>query len=169
MQTTLSIAQVHGLLTRGLLTISQIIQTPFSMLLTFQAMKKSSSVTDLNTGARLLQGRCKGDLYEWPADKSQHRPSSPLAHFTTTSTPTLHLWHARLGHPQPRITKSFVSSFKIHVASSRDDSFTFCHSCLCNKSHRLPFGDNSICSSRPFEFLYSDVWGPSPIHSFDNF
>ncbi|KAH0731803.1 hypothetical protein KY289_002991 [Solanum tuberosum] len=122
---------------------------------------------DLSTGACLLQGKSNGDLYEWPTDMTKSVTPRPQAHFVASTTPSLHLWHARLGHPQPRITKACVSSFNLPV--NHAEFFTFCNSCLCNKSHRLPFGHNSITSFRPFDVVYSDVWGPSPTIYFDNF
>ena len=42
-------------------------------------------------------------------------------------------------------------------------------SCLCNKSHRLPFGESTLKSSSPFELVYSDEWGPSPVTSLDGY
>lgn len=110
-------------------------------------------VKDLNTGAALLQGWSNNDLYEWPTTKLPSRSTSlsHQTHFSASQSPTLHLWHARLGHPQPCITKSFISSFKHPVSLS--NSFTFCNSCLCNKSHQLPFGAISIVSHRPFEII----------------
>ena len=44
-----------------------------------------------------------------------------------------------------------------------------CHSCLCNKSQRLPFGESSLESRGPLDLIYTDVWGPSPIQSIDGF
>lgn len=43
-----------------------------------------------------------------------------------------------------------------------------CSECLLNKSHKLPFSQNSIISTKPLEYIYTDVWS-SPIISFDNF
>ena len=35
--------------------------------------------------------------------------------------------------------------------------------------HKTPFHISSIKSTRTLEFVYSDVWGPSPIDSIDGF
>jgi len=40
---------------------------------------------------------------------------------------------------------------------------------MANKSHKLPFHISIISSSSPLEVIYSDVWGPSPFVSIDNF
>ena len=74
-------------------------------------------------------------------------------------------WHQRLGHPSRDILKFVFRTFNL---SSHLD-FESCESCLCNKSHRLPFGKPSLCSPRPLDLIYSDVWGPDPVTSFDNY
>ncbi|KAH0764589.1 hypothetical protein KY285_000460 [Solanum tuberosum] len=61
---------------------------------------------DLSTGECLLQGKSNGDLYEWPMDMTKSVTPRPQAHFVASTTPPLHLWHARLSHHQPRITKA---------------------------------------------------------------
>jgi hypothetical protein len=38
-----------------------------------------------------------------------------------------------------------------------------------NKSHKLPFHESSIKTSTPFELIFSDVWGPSPITSVNGY
>lgn len=112
--------------------------------------------------------RVKGYIHEWPMNKLGSTSSTlPQVNLSIASPPTMHLCHARLGHPQPHITKDSVSSFNLW--DTNNECFTFCYSYLCNKSHRLPFGDNSISSSRSFEVVYSDVQVPFPILSFDNF
>lgn len=53
------------------------------------------------------------------------------------------------------------------MQSSQNKSF--CDSCRCNKSHKLPFGVSSLKSRCPLDLLYTDVWGPSPIRSIDGY
>ena len=63
-------------------------------------------------------------------------------------------------------------SISKHVAfSSRSKSFHLsvtssslnhvCNSCRINKSQQLPFGINNIKSTRPIEYIYSNVRGPT--------
>lgn len=40
---------------------------------------------------------------------------------------------------------------------------------MVNKSHKLPFNKSSLSSSSPLEIVFSDVWGPSPFVSIDDF
>ncbi|KAJ9557506.1 hypothetical protein OSB04_012120 [Centaurea solstitialis] len=72
-------------------------------------------------------------------------------------------WHHRLGHLALAILKSLLSSFNPNVIN--DFSFN-CNACQCNKSHKLPFHNNSLVSQSPLELLYTDLW-TSPLHSHD--
>ena len=83
------------------------------------------------------------------------------------SKATLSLWHSRLGHPSSPILNTIISTFSLPVLSSSQKVLS-CHDCLINKSHKLPFSQSTISSSRPLEYLFSDVWS-SPILSHDNF
>jgi transposase InsO family protein len=35
--------------------------------------------------------------------------------------------------------------------------------------HKLPFGNSSIKSTFPLQYIYSDVWGPAPVDSVNGF
>jgi len=120
-------------------------------------------VKDLKTGVQLLQGRTKDELYEWPVNPP--KPSS----FLTTITPKTDLtsWHSRLGHPSLSTLKAVVAQFSLPVSHSLPKQFN-CSDCLLNKTHKLPFHTNSILSTQPLEYLYTDLW-TSPIVSIDNF
>ncbi|XP_010485013.1 PREDICTED: cell wall protein DAN4-like [Camelina sativa] len=63
-------------------------------------------VKDLSSGARLLQGRTREELYEWPIPSM-----APAAYFATpTMKATVSDCHSRLGHPSLPILKTL--SFK---------------------------------------------------------
>ncbi|KAJ0039048.1 hypothetical protein Pint_22927 [Pistacia integerrima] len=111
-------------------------------------------VKDLSTGASLAKGRSNGNVYEWQQSSSQL--------FLSTKG-SLNQWHRRLGHPSNRILHQITSHHSLKISKS---PISNCNSCLCNKSHRLPFGPNTLSSSRPLELIYSDVWGPAPILGF---
>ncbi|KAH0672763.1 hypothetical protein KY284_023850 [Solanum tuberosum] len=70
---------------------------------------------DLSTRACLLQGKSNGDLYEWLAYMTKSVTPRPQAYFVALTSPSLYLSHALLCHPQPRITKAYVSSFNLPV------------------------------------------------------
>lgn len=97
---------------RNLISVAQFFR---ENLTSIEFFPYSYLIKDLSTRAILLQGRSKDDLYEWPAFKPSFIPQLQ-ANFAAQSSPTLHLWHARFGHPQPRITKSYISAFSLQVS-----------------------------------------------------
>lgn len=95
--------------------------------------------------------------------------NNPLAStfFTTSTTkPYLSDWHYRLGHPSFQILKSILSQFSLPF--SEKQSTSLCGDCATNKSHKLPFSETSVSTSRPLEIIFSDVW-ISPVLSTDNY
>jgi hypothetical protein len=40
---------------------------------------------------------------------------------------------------------------------------------VITQSHKLPFSESSLKSSKPLELIYTDVWGPAPTRSLDDF
>ncbi|GAA0151098.1 hypothetical protein LIER_09890 [Lithospermum erythrorhizon] len=76
---------------------------------------------------------------------------------------TFNKWHERLGHPASSIVQKVMSSSNIPVKGSSSQSV--CSSCQLGKSYRLPFEESSFVSTAPLEFVFSDVWGKSPIQS----
>ena len=123
----------------------------------------SFQVKDLSSGVPLIQGKTKDELYEWPT-----QPSTFHAFFASSNpTITLSDWHFRLGHPAASILKSVVSNFSLPCTKSVTQN-TLCSDCAINKSHKLPFFQNTITSSRPLEYVYTDLWS-SPIESVDNY
>ena len=123
----------------------------------------SFQVKDLSTGVKLLQGQTKGELYEWPMSASTS-PASYAAYPDTKAT--LDQWHHRLGHPSPATLKTIVSQFSLPCFSS--SITTPCNDCLLNKIHKLPFQTSSIRSSKPLQYIFSDVC-QSPVLSSQNF
>ena len=120
-----------------------------------------AQVKDLRSGARLLQGQTKGELYEWP--KPNHNPSAYATYPDTKAT--LNRWHNRLGHPSLSTLKFVVSKFSLPCPNT---TFSFpCNDCLLNKTHKLSFQQSSITSSIPLQYLFTDVW-QSPISSPQN-
>jgi transposase InsO family protein len=87
--------------------------------------------------------------------------TSSFAH----SSPSLQLWHHRLGHlAHPTLLHALKSS---NISFS--GSFNKCSCCLLSKSHKLPFSKSSLVSSQPLQIVYSDVWGLAPFISVDGF
>ena len=139
----------------NLISVSQFFQTnncsveffPFSFL-----------VKDLSTGAPLVKGLSKGNLYELP---SQLPISSTTAVTNLTTKASADTWHRRLGHPFSKTLSHLFHLFKLSFENP--NKLSVCDSCHCHKSHKLPFNKNSLSSSKPLELLYTNVWGPAHI------
>ena len=64
--------------------------------------------------------------------------------------------------------QKILSSFNVPLSVSNKTT-PFCDCCLCSKSHKLPVGMSTIRANHPFEVVYTDVWGPVLVVSFDKF
>lgn len=106
-------------------------------------------------GKTILQGDKTDGLYWLPFNSNKVALS-----VVRTS---LHGWHRRLTHPHEPVLRRLVSSFHLPVSSNKLPNV--CHPCQLGKSHRFHLSTSHKSSSKPFELVYSDVWGPSPIFS----
>ena len=120
---------------------------------------------DLSTGASLVRGRNKGNVYEWPTSSTT---STTKPHVFLANKPTMKSWHCCFGHPSSQVLTKLFYTQALPVSAPRIFSF-HCDSCLSNKSHKLPFGTSSISCTKPLEIIYIDVWGPAPIISYDHY
>ena len=113
----------------------------------------------------MVRGRNRGNIYKWPVtSSSRHTKPTALA----ISTFSMDKGHHRLGHPSSQVLKKLTASYSLPVTNSISSS-SHCDACLCNKSHKLPFGTVSISCTQPLEVLFIDVWGPAPVISFDRY
>ncbi|CAL9001359.1 unnamed protein product [Prunus brigantina] len=88
---------------------------------------------DLRTGATLLQGPNKNDVYMWPGSMTD--VSSPSALVSTAST--LHDWHSRLGHPSQPVLDQLIRSQSLPV-TSKSYVRSPCVSCQCPIANPSP-------------------------------
>ena len=70
------------------------------------------------------------------------------------------LWHQRLAHPSSPILSTLFPNL------GKDD--ISCETCHLSKSTRLPFKSSLSRTSKCFELVHSDVWGPTS-ESFDGY
>ena len=101
------------------------------------------------------EGSRKGDLYY--VDSLQV-PKNPFCNVVQQKD--INVWHKRLGHPN--IIKKI--SHLPFVKSLCKSDFT-CNDCILEKMKKLPFFQRSMFTTRPFEIVHSDVWGPTPVLS----
>ena len=50
-----------------------------------------------------------------------------------------------------------------------NNTIGFCESCVLAKSTKLPFSSRETYATTFFHTLYTDVWGPASIPSYDRF
>ncbi|EOY32308.1 Uncharacterized protein TCM_040047 [Theobroma cacao] len=146
---------------RNLISISKFCKTNnvFVEFFPFHFLVKDSSM-----GAPLVRSLNRNGLYELP------RCMSHLSMITTTflSVKTsFDVWHRRLGHPSSEILTFMLKFFGLpSIASNKAFS---CNSCACNESHKLPFGQSTLSSTKHLQLLYTDVWGPAQISFVEGF
>ena len=68
------------------------------------------------------------------------------------------LWHSKLGHISFRKLSymSILKDFKFNKGSCSLP----CDNCPHAKQHRLPFHSSYVSSTKPFEIIHVDTWGP---------
>lgn len=148
-------------MTKNVLSVSKFCHTNN---VSIEFFSDSFLVKDLHTGLVLLKGPHKGGVYEWPSTTNNQSPQSIQAF--TSSRISLKDWHHHLGHPSDQVLHKILSNANIYVPFSRHLN---CSSCKSNKLHKLSFGVSSMSSTQPLELIYSDVWGPTKVLSFDGY
>jgi hypothetical protein len=98
----------------------------------------------------MLRCDAAGDLYPLrvPQPQALHALSSP----------TVELWHNRLGHPGSRVLHQILQSFDFQCNKSVAHS---CQHCQLGKHVRLPFASSDTPVYFPFPLVHSDVWTSS--------
>ncbi|RVW74886.1 Retrovirus-related Pol polyprotein from transposon RE1 [Vitis vinifera] len=146
---------------KNLISISQLTKDN-NCCVTFSS--SSFTIQDRVTRVVLGVGRCENGLYM--LDRRHH------ALVSTTSSPraSVRLWHTRLGHPHYRTVASLSKLGSISCSNKlvNNDS-EICVGCRLGKSHRLPFSLNNERCAMPFDRLHCDLWGPSPVSSFNGY
>lgn len=75
-------------------------------------------------------------------------------------------WHQRLAHTNLNILK-YLQNQKLIQCSSR--MLNVCSSCQVAKAVALPFPSSESVATMPLQKIHCDIWGPSPVTSFQNF
>ena len=77
------------------------------------------------------------------------------------SSYSFYLWHSHLGHVSFSRLKFLASIGALGKLQTHDVSNS--SGCKLAKFSALPFNRSVFVSSSPFDLIYSDVWGPSPV------
>ncbi|GJT77324.1 retrovirus-related pol polyprotein from transposon TNT 1-94 [Tanacetum coccineum] len=113
-------------------------------------------VKDLRTGARLMRGVNINDIY-YASPIPGH--SLMQLNSSTKTSGSLLSWHHKFGHPSIKVLKLLLNNLGLDYNKMSNVLF-HCDACSLNKSHKMPFGENSFKETKPLELIYSDVWGP---------
>ena len=144
-------------LSNNLLSVSQITEELDCVVLMFSTF---CLLQDIRTQAIIGHGTKRKGLYYIDDVASGH-----VHHIQSRNgdkQKKIWLWHHRLGHASfGYLKKLFPSLFK----DIPDSSFK-CNVCILAKSHRTSYPINlNKKTTKPFELIHSDVWGPAPITS----
>jgi hypothetical protein len=152
----LSISDVFHVpkLSYNLLSVGQLAELGYRIILDYFGC----IVQDPRTGQELGTSRRIGCLFEI---SSLRLPATGVS-AATSSSPSLSLWHSRLGHASSSRVQQLVSRGLLGLVSK--DNFD-CVSCQLGKQPALPFQNSESMSTGIFDLIHSDVWGPSPINS----
>jgi GAG-pre-integrase domain len=71
------------------------------------------------------------------------------------------LCHKRVGHPSEKNLKTMFNFANLDCNN--------CEVCKLAKHTKLSFCDSKTNSSEPLELVHSDVWGPAPISSYNDY
>jgi Integrase core domain len=71
------------------------------------------------------------------------------------------LSYGRMGHPSDRVLSKIIYLSNLNS--------NCCEVCNFAKQTKLPFSLSNNKTNKPFQLIHSDVWGPAPIDSYDNF
>ncbi|KAE8690865.1 hypothetical protein F3Y22_tig00110893pilonHSYRG00648 [Hibiscus syriacus] len=128
----------------------------------FEFHASNCCVRDEGTGAVLLQGKEKDGLYLFHIDSLNNTSASFEANSVTASHNLYELWHRRLGHPAHDTLGKICKLLDVNVERSINETCVACH---MGKGHKLPFSDSATVYDLPFQLVFTDLWGPSPIVS----
>ena len=89
-------------------------------------------------------------------------PVSVAVAAVVSLTPSLTLWHVRLGHASSSRVQQLASRGLLSSVSTKNFD---CVSCQLGKQPVLPFNTSESISTDIFDLIHSDVWLPSPVSS----
>ena len=120
-------------------------------------------------GEPISKGPKVGRLFPLFLPVPDFSPLSSIKSFACNNVSDLSMvWHRRLGHPNTQILSHVLNS-DLPGNKDRYSLSLECDSCKLGKSKTLPFPLHASRASHCFDLIHSDVWGPSPISSYEKF
>ena len=75
--------------------------------------------------------------------------------------------HNRLGHPNAKVIQKVLSL--CNILTINKDLPDFCNACCLGMHHKFPFLDSTTEYTKPLELIHLDLWGPSPVLSYNGY
>ena len=143
-------------------------------------------IQDIPTGKLLYKGLSENGVYpiyskhfNKPPPHLNSESSSQKGHSSngTSFLSSFHvnksnkwlLWHHRLGHPSDVVLNTALSFVDHACISNANKIVSHCKRCLSGKMHQFSFPISKFHASKPLELVHSDVWGPAPVTSSNDF
>ena len=79
----------------------------------------------------------------------------------------MNLWHGCLGHPNNVILNKVLAHLGIGVPTGV--VLQFCDACHYGKLHQISLSSVPLHTTKPFQVVHSDVWGPSLLLSMEGY
>ena len=114
---------------------------------------------DKITKKRIGEGFLLDGLYY--LSKTPAAVSNSLQAFSVSPVSDEMLWHQRLAHPSNKVLSVLFPDFC--------NSQALCEICVTSKFSRLPFNLSQSRTSKCFELVHSDIWGPAPVDSVNGY
>lgn len=115
---------------------------------------------DSTTNTTMKLGRKVRGLY-------RVEPHAAEAYFTQRQRIVAEsIWHQRLAHTNQSILKQLKAQ---NLIQYNKESHSVCRSCQIAKSTALPFPLSNFTATKPLQQIHCDIWGPSPVKSFQSF
>lgn len=100
----------------------------------------------------------KSSSLSHPAIHTVIKPNNPADNCSSFSN--FAIWHRRLGHAHAGAVRIILDLCKVPY---QNKSITdFCSGCCLGKAHRLHSPASKTVYTKPFELIFSDLWGPAP-------
>ncbi|GJX42883.1 retrovirus-related pol polyprotein from transposon TNT 1-94 [Tanacetum coccineum] len=141
----------------NLLNVSQIYDNKCKVILS----EHDSEIT--KDGKVISRGIRKSDLYVMKLGK---KPKDKIC--LTTIDENFMLWHRRLSHANVRLIQSLASKELVRNLPKLKFDQNFCDACKIRKqAHTCYKAKNMVLMTRYLELLHMDIFGPSPVRSYE--
>ena len=121
---------------------------------------------ELSQGLMIGRGNLIHNLYvlETPSLSTL----SPTTLFCGSPMIDKHVWHLRLGHPSSGVFQKLLQDLP-NLKSISSSIESHCSVCPLAKQKRLAYVSHNNLSSKPFDLVHIDVWGPFSTESVEGF